>query len=377
MPNLDWMSDNGREYIDKEYEAILRGNGIQIERSVPHQPQMNGQAERFNHTIDEKSEVMRHHACIPDNWWEFSVIHAVYLYNRTLVHRLDWKTPYEIINGDKPDISHLKVFGCGAYVLLPPAVCNNKLLPKSELMTFLRYNAGTAKNTLFMHAPNNVLFSAATALFDELLFPKCEKPSPLKTRCIRGPSNMEEPIMEIEWDEAESDDDAPHVPPIILPSGEAHDDAPPIDLPQAPPPTDAPGGGNEGPRWSTHLRTFPKKDGNVYPPGTTKDTDRRKRLGTLGSDPNLSTASSSGSSLLYPEFAKLAAEGGELYYIYLCLKALQDSNVPDPMDVQEWTTRDLKRLPAEDQQEWHGAQEEELEALTRRKVYELANLPPG
>ena len=116
------MSDNGGEYIDKEYVGILKELGIEIQRSVPHQAQMNGRAERFNRTIDEKSEAMRLDACLPGNWWEFAVSHVVYLYNRTPVRRLQWKSPKELLTEKRPNVSKLRIFGCGAYVYLPTAV---------------------------------------------------------------------------------------------------------------------------------------------------------------------------------------------------------------------------------------------------------------
>ena len=72
----------------------------------------------------------------------------------------------------KPDVTHLCVFGCGAYVFLPEEVRHNKLNPKSKLMTFIGYPQGV-KGYLFMRSPNNVLFTAVQALFDETLFPKC------------------------------------------------------------------------------------------------------------------------------------------------------------------------------------------------------------
>ena len=80
---IEWMSDGGGEYIDKDYERLLKSKGIKIGQSIPHQPQMNGQSERFNRTIDEKSQSMCFDACLPQNWWEFSVLHAVYRYNCT------------------------------------------------------------------------------------------------------------------------------------------------------------------------------------------------------------------------------------------------------------------------------------------------------
>lgn len=383
-----WMSDNGGEYVDKEYEAILKDHRIRIDRSVPHQPQMNGRAERFNRTIDEKSEAMQHYACLPDNWWEFSVIHANYLYNRTPVCCLNWKSLWEMISGNKPDLTHLRVFGCGAYVLLPQAVQKNKLLPKSEVMTFLGYETATAKNMLFMRSPNNVLFHAATALFDEHLFPKCDKKH-IVPSVTRLQERTEEPVLEVGFDNSESDSDQDRRRPTrYIPSNDREhdhdsDQAPsrPI-TPPAPPPPSSPagtsGGAGEEPRQSGHTRTFPKRDGNVYPPGTMKDTNRRHKLDILGSGPDLSIqATGSGSSDEYPDLAKLATEGGAHWFVYLISKAISDGALPDSLDVCDWTIKDLNRLPADEKQAWTKAQLEELEALNRHNVYELADLPPG
>jgi len=47
------------------------------------------------------------------------------------------------------------------------------------------------------------------------------------------------------------------------------------------------------------------------------------------------------------------------------------------MNVRDWTTKDISKLKAEDQQAWRKAQFEELEALKKCNVYKLADLPPG
>jgi hypothetical protein len=67
-------------------------------------------------------DTLRLQACFPQSWWEFAVKHATYLYNCTPIHRLDWHTPYELIYGEIPDVRHLRIFGCGAYVHIPPEV---------------------------------------------------------------------------------------------------------------------------------------------------------------------------------------------------------------------------------------------------------------
>ena len=53
--------------------------------SALHIHQQNGQAERLNNTILEKSESMHLHASCPESWWEFSFETAIHwhIYNRT------------------------------------------------------------------------------------------------------------------------------------------------------------------------------------------------------------------------------------------------------------------------------------------------------
>ena len=113
-------------------------------------------------------------SCIPQNWWEFAVNYAVHIYNCTpLKHASnDYKMPFERLQCTKPDVAHLRVFGCGAYVFLPEDIRTNNLSPRSELMAFIGLSEGT-KGYIFMRSPNNVVFTAIQALFDKTLFPKC------------------------------------------------------------------------------------------------------------------------------------------------------------------------------------------------------------
>jgi hypothetical protein len=71
----------------------------------------------------------------------------------------------------RPDVSYPREFRCGAYVFLPEEVRQNKLAPKSELMTFIGYADGV-KGYLFMRSTNYV-FTAVKALFNENICPRC------------------------------------------------------------------------------------------------------------------------------------------------------------------------------------------------------------
>jgi len=48
------------------------------------------------------------------------------------------------------------------------------MAPKAELMVFLGMHSG-GKGYIFMHGPNNIIFSAVHATFNESLFPRCPK----------------------------------------------------------------------------------------------------------------------------------------------------------------------------------------------------------
>ncbi|TFK17937.1 hypothetical protein FA15DRAFT_604195, partial [Coprinopsis marcescibilis] len=54
---------------------------------------------------------------VPAFLWDKSVTHAVYLCNRLLVSALPGSTPFEAYHAKKPDVSHLREFGCDVWVL--------------------------------------------------------------------------------------------------------------------------------------------------------------------------------------------------------------------------------------------------------------------
>ena len=57
-------------------------------------------------------------AKLPPNLWGECVLTAVYLKNRTPTKVLDNKTPYEVWNKRKLNLSHLREIGCKAFVLI-------------------------------------------------------------------------------------------------------------------------------------------------------------------------------------------------------------------------------------------------------------------
>ena len=110
-------------------QSFFRTHGVTQQTSAPHTPQQNSRTERFNRTLLEKANVMRHHACMPCVFWQDAVQTALHIYNHQPMCRLHWKTPNEMFLGDKPDISYFKIFGTRAYVHMPSDTREDKLSP--------------------------------------------------------------------------------------------------------------------------------------------------------------------------------------------------------------------------------------------------------
>ena len=73
----------------------------------------------MNKTLMEKTRCMLSGAGLGKEFWAKVVGTACYLFNRSPSSTLDDKTPQEVCTGKKPSLTHLKVFGCEAYVHVP------------------------------------------------------------------------------------------------------------------------------------------------------------------------------------------------------------------------------------------------------------------
>ncbi len=76
---------------------------------------------------------------LPNYFWAKAVATVVYIMNRTPTTTVHGMTPEEKFTGKKPDVSHLKVFSCIAYVHVLDEK-RSKLDPKAEKCIFIEYS---------------------------------------------------------------------------------------------------------------------------------------------------------------------------------------------------------------------------------------------
>jgi hypothetical protein len=74
-----FKTDNGKEFDSHEYDDPCRTSGINMELTVPYNPQQNGVAERKNRTICEASKVMMYDQNLSLPLWAEAASTTVYI----------------------------------------------------------------------------------------------------------------------------------------------------------------------------------------------------------------------------------------------------------------------------------------------------------
>lgn len=135
-------TDNTREYLSREFKNVLHKNGIAHQTTVPYNPQQNGLAERANRSIIERARCLLIDANLPKEYWAEATATAVYLLNRCSTSILRGKSAEEFWTGKSPNVEHLRVFECKAWVHIPKEK-RDKWDPKANELTFVGYEEHT------------------------------------------------------------------------------------------------------------------------------------------------------------------------------------------------------------------------------------------
>ena len=158
-------SDNGGEYVSEAFGNFLKSKGIQHELTVPDTPQQNGTAERMNRTLVESARAMLFNSGLPMVFWAEAISTACYLRNRTQTAGIKEATPYEVWYGRKPDLSHLRIFGCAAYALVRDFQ-RKKWDSKAQKMIFIGYSR-SAKGFRLYDPTSRRVFVRKDVIFNE------------------------------------------------------------------------------------------------------------------------------------------------------------------------------------------------------------------
>jgi len=133
-------SDHGGEFQNEKFSKFCEKFGILHNFSGPRTPQQNGVVERKNKSLEELARTMLNESSLPKYFWADAGSTSCYVMNRVHIRPILKKTPYELFNGRKPNISHLKVFGCSCFVLNNGKERLGKFDEKADLGIFMGYS---------------------------------------------------------------------------------------------------------------------------------------------------------------------------------------------------------------------------------------------
>jgi transposase InsO family protein len=158
-------SDNGSEFKNLQVEQYLEEEDIKHKFSAPYTPQQNGVVERKNMLLIDMARTMLGEYKTPERFWSEAMNTACHAINRLYLHHLLKNTSYELLTGNKPNVSYFRVFGSKCYILVKKGR-HSKFAPKAVEGFLLGYGSNTKAYRVFNKLSRLVEVSSGI-VFDE------------------------------------------------------------------------------------------------------------------------------------------------------------------------------------------------------------------
>ncbi|GKE60774.1 retrovirus-related pol polyprotein from transposon TNT 1-94, partial [Tanacetum coccineum] len=105
----------GTEFVNQTLKTYYEDVAISHQTLVERTLQWNGVVERQNRTLVEAARTMLIFSKAPLYLWPEAVATTCYTHNRSLIHKCQNKTPYELLHDRKPDLKYFHIFGVLCY----------------------------------------------------------------------------------------------------------------------------------------------------------------------------------------------------------------------------------------------------------------------
>jgi len=160
--------DLGELGKSREVNQLFESAGYSIEPTAPDSSSSNGPGERPHRTIKNALRAMLSGAALDPKFWPYAFHHFLRLYNLT-PHADRADSPYTIRTGRKPELSHLRVFGCRLFVLDPKGrkqVLDDSATPRYREGIFLGYQQSD-RNVIYYDVATGNVKTSQHVEFDE------------------------------------------------------------------------------------------------------------------------------------------------------------------------------------------------------------------
>ena len=109
-------SDNAPDLCEGHMKDFLLTKGITHYKACSATPQQNGVVERKHKHLLETARALSFQSNLPKQFWGECVLTAAYLINRMPLQSLGLISPQEKLLQTKPNLSHLRSFGCLCFI---------------------------------------------------------------------------------------------------------------------------------------------------------------------------------------------------------------------------------------------------------------------
>nr|GFA06231.1 integrase, catalytic region, zinc finger, CCHC-type, peptidase aspartic, catalytic [Tanacetum cinerariifolium] len=165
-PVIIIRTNNDTKFKNQVLKEYFDTVGISHQMSSVRTPQQNGVVELQNRTLVETARTMLIFSRVPLFLWAEAIATVCFTQNRSIIHRRFNKTPYKLINGRKPDISFLHVFGALCYPKNDREDIG-KLGAKGNICFFIGYSTDSCAYRVFNRRTKKIM-ETINVSFDEL-----------------------------------------------------------------------------------------------------------------------------------------------------------------------------------------------------------------
>nr|GFB43038.1 retrovirus-related Pol polyprotein from transposon TNT 1-94 [Tanacetum cinerariifolium] len=159
-------TDKGTKFLNQTLHAYFATEGIQHQTSVARTPKQNGVVERRNRTLVEAARTILSAAKVPLFFWAEAIATVCFTQNRSLVIPRHEKTPYHIINEQKPSVKFFHIFGSVCYIVRDGGNLD-KMKEKGDECIFVGYSTQSRAYRVY-NKRTRVIMDSIHVNFDEL-----------------------------------------------------------------------------------------------------------------------------------------------------------------------------------------------------------------
>jgi hypothetical protein len=108
---------------------------------------------------------------LPNSSWAEATSTAVYIQNMCLHAILKDKTPEEVFSGIKPEVGHIRMFGCPVYIHVPKQK-RTKMQPSGKKGVFVGYSENSKAYRIYVPGQRQIEVSKDVTFHEEAAFKK-------------------------------------------------------------------------------------------------------------------------------------------------------------------------------------------------------------